>query len=295
TMAYSKDGVNFSPIGKGSSFTQQDVANGYIYYLNDGTEGSGNSEPATPDDKFTFTISDGDKEQTGNAFWIYTRPTDDAPEVTAPSGIKNIASATATSNALPGFSIKDGDLTDGVTDGESDYLQVTVRLLHADGSAFVASEYSDVTLGYATGSGATISTAHGGQHDYLVLSGTRAQVNAALAGLTVTFRTDRNATYQVQTIADDRLRDASGTLTAGANGGTLNQPATPGRGAAATAVDATEYNWYSASVPEKSGNLSAASVTIRASEINDPGTLTVTNLDRTVYEDQASFIGGNIV
>ncbi|WP_249540580.1 hypothetical protein [Escherichia coli] len=287
--------MNFSPIGKGSSFTQQDVANGYIYYLNDGTEGSGNSEPATPDDKFTFTISDGDKEQTGNAFWIYTRPTDDAPEVTAPSGIKNIASATATSNALPGFSVKDGDLTDGVTDGESDYLQVTVRLLHADGSAFVASEYSDVTLGYATGSGATISTAHGGQHDYLVLSGTRAQVNAALAGLTVTFRTDRNATYQVQTIADDRLRDASGTLTAGANGGTLNQPATPGRGAAATAVDATEYNWYSASVPEKSGNLSAASVTIRASEINDPGTLTVTNLDRTVYEDQASFIGGNIV
>ena len=295
TLAYSKDGVNFSPIGKGSSFTQQDVANGYIYYLNDGTEGSGNSEPATPDDKFTFTISDGDKEQTGNAFWIYTRPTDDAPEVTAPSGIKNIASATATSNALPGFSVKDGDLTDGVTDGESDYLQVTVRLLHADGSAFVASEYSDVTLGYATGSGAKISTAHGGQHDYLVLSGTRAQVNAALAGLTVTFRTDRNATYQVQTIADDRLRDASGTLTAGANGGTLNQPATPGRGAAATAVDATEYNWYSASVPEKSGNLSAASVTIRASEINDPGTLTVTNLDRTVYEDQASFIGGNIV
>ncbi|EFA5165718.1 tandem-95 repeat protein [Escherichia coli] len=295
TLAYSKDGVNFSPIGKGSSFTQQDVANGYIYYLNDGTEGSGNSEPATPDDKFTFTISDGDKEQTGNAFWIYTRPTDDAPEVTAPSGIKNIASATATSNALPGFSVKDGDLTDGVTDGEIDYLQVTVRLLHADGSAFVASEYSDVTLGYATGSGATISTAHGGQHDYLVLSGTRAQVNAALAGLTVTFRTDRNATYQVQTIADDRLRDASGTLTAGANGGTLNQPATPGRGAAATAVDATEYNWYSASVPEKSGNLSAASVTIRASEINDPGTLTVTNLDRTVYEDQASFIGGNIV
>ncbi|QMA48733.1 DUF4347 domain-containing protein [Citrobacter freundii] len=285
TLAYSKDGVNFSPIGKGSSFTQQDVANGYIYYLNDGTEGSGNSEPATPDDKFTFTISDGDKEQTGNAFWIYTRPTDDAPEVTAPSGIKNIASATATSNALPGFSVKDGDLTDVVTDGESDYLQVTVRLLHADGSAFVASEYSD----------ATISTAHGGQHDYLVLSGTRAQVNAALAGLTVTFRTDRNATYQVQTIADDRLRDASGTLTAGANGGTLNQPATPGRGAAATAVDATEYNWYSASVPEKSGNLSAASVTIRASEINDPGTLTVTNLDRTVYEDQASFIGGNIV
>lgn len=55
--------MNFSPIGKGSSFTQQDVANGYIYYLNDGTEGSGNSEPATPDDKFTFTISDGDKEQ----------------------------------------------------------------------------------------------------------------------------------------------------------------------------------------------------------------------------------------
>lgn len=106
--AYSKDGVNFSPIGKGSSFTQQDVANGYIYYLNDGTEGSGNSEPATPDDKFTFTISDGDKEQTGNAFWIYTRPTDDAPEVTAPSGIKNIASATATSNALPGFRSKMG-------------------------------------------------------------------------------------------------------------------------------------------------------------------------------------------
>ncbi|WP_435927610.1 Ig-like domain-containing protein [Dryocola sp. BD613] len=297
SLAYSKDGVNFSAIGTGSSFTQQDVNNGYIYYLNDGTEGSGNSEigtPNTPDDKFTFRISDGDKEQAGNEFWIYTDPTNDAPVVTAPSGIKNIASATASSNALPGFSVSDADLTT-VSEGETDYLQVTVRLLHQDGSAFVGSEYSDVTLGYATGSGAVLSASHGGQHDYLVLSGTRAQVNAALAGLTVTFSSDRNATYQVQTIADDRLRDASGALATGANGGTVNQPAMPGKGAEATAVDATEYNWYSDAVPTKSGNLSAASVTIRASEINDPGTLTVTNPDRTVYEDRASFIGGNIV
>jgi hypothetical protein len=52
-----------------------------------------------------------------------------------------------------------------------------------------------------------------------VLSGTYAQVNAALAGLTVTFTGDRNTLYQVQVIADDRLRDASGALVGGANGG----------------------------------------------------------------------------
>jgi hypothetical protein len=37
-----------------------------------------------------------------------------------------------------------------------------------------------------------------------------------------------------------------------------------------------------------------ASVWVRASTINDPGTLTITTPARTALEDQATFIGGNI-
>ncbi|KAG9594859.1 hypothetical protein KCV01_g10152, partial [Aureobasidium melanogenum] len=295
-VAYSTDGVNFHFLGVGSSFTQADVTAGRIYYLNDGTEPTGTTYPGTPDDRFTFTVSDGDKEQAGNQFWIYTSPANDAPTVTAPSGPIDLDSADPRYNPVPGFSVADPDIT--ATSGTaSDYLQVTVRLLHADGSAFSAAEYAatgGVSIGYATGSGVTVGTGHTGSNDYLVLSGTRSQVNAALAGLTVTFGSDRDAIYQVQVIADDRARDTNGQLTGSANGGPVNQSTTPGTGTPTTAVDATNYDWYSAAVPENNGNLGAATVTVRASSVNEPGTLGGPS-STTVYEDQATYIGGAFV
>ncbi|HDS8579529.1 TPA: tandem-95 repeat protein, partial [Klebsiella variicola] len=294
-LAYSTDGVHFSIIGAGGSFTQQDVIDGHIYYLSDGSEGSGRSEtstPNTPDDKFTFRLSDGDKEQSGNEFWIYTLPTNDAPIVSAPSGVHNITSENPANNHITGFSVSDPDLTAIIT-GETDYLQVTVRLLDRSGNALT--DYTGVTLGYDSSSGAATAITHSGQNDYLVLSGTYAQVNAALAGLTVTFTGDRNTLYQVQVIADDRLRDASGALVGGANGGSENQSNTPGKSQPGT-ISSTEYNWYSSTTVAEAdkGNISMASVWVRASTINDPGTLTITTPARTALEDQATFIGGNI-
>jgi len=298
-IAYSTDGgATFHILGKGSSFTQADVAAGRIYYLNDGTESTGVSYPSTPDDRFGFTLSDGDKEQTGNEFWIYTDPTNDAPVVTAPSGPINLGGADAQHNPVPGFSVADPDLTAGVGGGEADFVQVTVRLLNPNGTAFSAADYAadGVSIGVATGGGVVVDGDKDGNGDFLVLRGTRAQINAALAGLTVNFAGDRDATYQVQVIADDRLRDANGDLTSGANGGSVNQSATPGTGTGTSTrpVDTTNYDWYSATVPANTGNLAAAAVVVRASSINEPGTLTGPS-SGTVYEDQATYIGGGFV
>ncbi|QWT20199.1 VCBS domain-containing protein [Bacillus sp. NP157] len=296
-VAISTDGgVTFHILGKGSSFTQADVNAGRIYYLNDGTESTGTVYSDTPGDKFNFTVSDGDKEQAGNAFWIYTTPTNDAPTVTAPAGPVDLDSTNPQYNQVPGFSVADPDLTT-ITNGETDFIQVTVRLLNANGTAFSAADYANdgVSIGYATGAGARVDSDKNGASDYLVLSGTRAQVNAALAGLTVTFGGDMDAKYQVQVIADDRLRDpTTGALTAGANGGPANQSTTPGTGTGPSTVpvDATEYNWYSAAVPALSGNLAAASVVVRASSVNEIGTLTGPS-NVTTFEDQATFIGGS--
>ena len=299
SIAISDDGGHtFHILGNGSSFTQADVTAGRVYYLNDGTESTSAGYPSAPDDKFGFTLSDGDKEQAGNEFWIYTDPTNDAPVVKAPTGPVDIDSSNPQNNAVPGFSVSDPDLTDSVGTGETDYMQVTVRLLNADGSAFHAGDYTldGVSIGIANGSGVVIDADKDGAGDYLVLTGTRAQINAALAGLTVTFGRDLDAKYQVQVIADDRLRDAGGTLIGGANGGASNQSDAPGTGTGTVTspVDANTYDWYSDAVPTDSGNLAAASVDIRASSVNDPATIGAPS-NATAYEDQPTHVGGGFV
>ncbi|NID14765.1 VCBS domain-containing protein [Luteibacter yeojuensis] len=297
-IAFSTDGVTFHILGKGSSFTQADVAAGHIYYLNDGTESSGVGYPGTPDDSFGFTISDGDKEQAGNAFWIYTKPTNDAPVVTAPTGPVDIDSGNPQHNEVPGFHIDDPDLAT-VGGGETDYVQVTIRLLDANGSAFDAGKYvtDGVSIGIDGSSGVTIDADKNGTGDYLVLTGTRAQINAALAKLTVTFGSDLDAKYQVQVIADDRLRDAGGVLLGTANGGDVNQSpdAGTGQGDGTSPVDATNYDWYSDAVPVDSGNLAAAAVMIRASSVNEPATIGGPTAPVQVIEDQPTHIGGGFV
>jgi len=305
-IAYSVDGINFVTIGVGSSFTQADVAAGRIYYLSGGDEPSGSAYPGTPDDKFTFTLADGAAEQVGNEFWIYVQPTNDAPVVTAPTGPIPV---TDTLTGIPGFSVTDPDLVTLIP-GETDFLQVTIRLTHADGTAFTAADYA--ALGGVqidvNANGATIDADHDGSNDYLVLRGTRDQINAALGTLELSFGSDRDTTYQVQVIADDRVRDvATGALldrdadTAGLQpggngGGTLNEPETPFTGTPTTVL-ATEYNWYVDAVPTTGaiiGNIAAASVTVRASSVNDPATLTSGNNAATTFEDQPTRIGDQI-
>ncbi|WP_426726094.1 Ig-like domain-containing protein [Enterobacter cloacae complex sp. 342H5] len=280
-LARSTDGVNFDVLGTGSSFTQQDVINGFIYYLNDGVD------RATSADGFSFRLSDGDKEQAGNQFSITITPANDAPVVEHTGGAVLVGAGRTPVN---GFTIADADLLVGAT-GVTDRVQTTIRLLHADGTPFSKADYSDVTLAVSGVAGLGVS---GGNGDLLVLTGTVAQVNSALAGLTVSMARDRNAVYQLQVITDDRLRDSSGALAGGANGGPLNQVVSPAFGSSPSAVDSRNYSWYSDAVPAVSGNLAASSATIYASSVNDPGTL-AGPASGTVREDQATWIGGNFV
>lgn len=280
-LARSNDGINFNVLGAGSSFTQQDIAQGYIYYLNDGVDRSSNQ------DGFSFRLSDGDKEQSGNRFAIDITPANDAPVVEGPGSVIKVG---AGATPVTGFTLTDPDLGVGAA-SVTDRLQTTVRLLHADGSAFTLAEYSDVTFGITQVPGLSVV---GGNGDLLVLTGSVAQINSALAGLTVAMSNDRNAVYQIQVIADDRLRDASGNLTGSANGGPVNDVPNPAFGQQPAAVDATMYNWYADGVPVNNGNIAASAATLLASSINDPGTL-VGNAQKTVREDQATFIGGGFV
>ena len=294
-IAISRDGGStFRYLGVGSSFTQEDIDNGLVYIVNQGSESDGKVYPTSPPtDRFTFTLSDGDKEQTNNQFWIYVDPANDPPVVSAPSGPINLDSATPGRNPVAGFSVSDVDTT-AVTAGEQDFLQVTVRLLDASGNPFAAADYAaagGVRIGVGSASGATVDADRNGVDDYLVLRGTRAQVQAALDALDVTFGQDRNRVFQVQVIADDRLRDGSGALTGGANGGAANQPQTPGGSPAA--IDAGEPDWYSAGVPTSgalAGNIAAASVTVRASSVNEAATLDG-GTSATTFEDQPTRIG----
>lgn len=282
-LAYSTDGVNFSVLGDGSTFTQADINNGRIYYLNNGDEVTGNGLNT---DGFNFTLSDGDKEQAGNHFAINVTPTNDKPTVTAPSGPIDIG----ISQAVKGFTIADTDITG--TNSSVNILQTTVRLLHSDGSAFSQAEYNGIVLAANAASGATIT---GGTNGYLVLTGTIAQINSALTGLTVRFPNDRNAVYQVQVITDDRLRTADGQLTGEANGGPVNQPSNPAFGVSPGIVDNQNYNWYQNAVPGTNGNITANQVVINASSVNDPGHLVVNNPNKSTFEDQPTFIGGDFV
>ncbi|MEP9378480.1 cadherin-like domain-containing protein [Aquabacter sp. CN5-332] len=309
-IAYSTDGgLTFTTISVGSSFSQADVDAGRIYYLHNGDDPTSTGYPATPDDKFTFTLSDGAAEQTAREFWIYVKPSNDQPVVTAPSGPID---STNNQTDIPGFSVSDPDLAVVNPTYETDYIQVTVRLLHENGTAFTAGEYADVTIDVDTA--ITQDGDKNGINDYLVLRGTRDEINAALATLSVAFSTDHDQTYQVQVIADDRLRNADGsfkdvdtgtggTQYGGNGGGTVNQPSVVLTGQATPVIN-TELDWYSAVVPtlalptsdplyHLAGNMNAAAVTIRASTVNDPAGLTG-NGTATVYEDQATPIGSTI-
>jgi hypothetical protein len=299
--------LNDKLLGVGSTFTQDDIDNNRVKYRHNGNEISTPTTDGlgTYNDKFHFVLSDAVFEDTGadapnwNTFLIQLTPTNDAPTITGPSGIILIDSATPANNPVAGFVVADPDLTDNVLAQETDFVQATVRLL--DASRNPITNYTTglggagVSFGYTAQSGGTWAEIQNGNNNILQIQGTRAQVNAALAGLTVTFAADTNSMYKLQVIVDDRMRDGAGALSttaSDANGGELNQGATAG--AAPTAVPATVYNWVTAATPSATDpNITAATVDIRASLVNE--TPTFTGAAVTVNEDVRSQVSGSFV
>jgi len=282
-------------LGMGSTFTQNDIDQGHLAYThNDSFVGTLTADAlGSYHDAFHFVVDDGVAIDTGasspnyNSFLITISPLNNAPTLTAPTGTVPILlySTTAANNPVTGFVVADPDITDGVTTGETDFVQATVRILDSLGAPI--SSYTDVNFGYATPTDVTgLWKATGGTGGILQLQGTVAQVNAALAGLNVTFGNTVNGDYQVQVIVDDRMRDANGALTNGADGGYWNEAATAGD--PATAVPSTVYTWSSAAIPANDPNITANTVAIRVSCSNEvpiftaPATATVNEDDRTL-------------
>lgn len=294
--------LNGQVLGAGSVFTQADLDAGRITYVHDGSE--------TTADFFDYVVSDGDwraNETTSFPQGAATTPgrfnfaisgTNDAPAVAGPSGPINIDSTVAANNPVAGFVVSDIDLTAGVGLTEVDFVQVTLRLLDSTGAPITnyATGFAGggVSLAIAAGSGATVTRP--GPNDIVQFQGSRDQVNAALAGLTVTFANDCDLVYRLQVIVDDRLRNGAGVLDASgsdANGGELNQgrPA----GSAATAVPNTVFDWVTAvAVPADHPNIIARTVDLRASHTNDPATFTAPG-DATVDEDVRTRVSGSFV
>ncbi|MBV6307078.1 hypothetical protein KVP10_19485, partial [Candidimonas humi] len=302
-IAISTDGGHtFQELGKGASFSQADIAAGRVYYVHNGDDPTSGSSQ----DKFFFTLADGDKEVKENEFWINVASANDAPTVTAPSGPVIIDSSIPADNPVKDssghtFTVGDVDVDSGSSPDA--VMQVTIRLLDQDGKPLSSkAAYSGVTIGYAGIDGINIwaDATHNGSGDFLVLNGTKAQINAALAGLTLTFASDQDNNYedkiyQVQVIADDRVRNPGGALIDGdpdaggvqpeANGGTVNQATTVGGDP--TAVPGTVHNWYTDSVASDDPNIAAKAVVVWASSVNDMPTVTLRAAPTDIYEDTA--------
>ncbi|WP_397474298.1 cadherin-like domain-containing protein [Pusillimonas sp.] len=279
-------------LGVGSSFTQADVDAGLVTYVHRGRDVAETSE--SYNDHFKFTLSDGDQEQTGNEFWIRVTPANDPPTVAVPSVPQKTGDDGV--NKIVGVSVGDTDWTiaGGATQldrGEENFIQVTVRLIDDSGETPVVVPGSEFVYDFTTPGSVDGNWGFKNNVDengLLVLQGTREQVNAALAGLTVAFNTDKNAIYTLEVIADDRLRDSDGDLTAGANGGGVNQGTAPGD----DPVDIldTEYDWSSATTTvagleaASRGNIVSRTVELWSSRTNDAPELEAPAA-ASVYED----------
>ncbi|MBI1626910.1 cadherin-like domain-containing protein [Comamonas suwonensis] len=247
SVALSTDGgTTFKLLGVGSSFTQADVEAGLVYYVNNGDEGDGKTPGSDPpSDSFGFSLGDGDKEQPGNQFWIHTVPANDVATVTAPASADVLGSGT-TPVPITGIVVADTDI-DVLVQGEEDFLRVEVSVVDPSNNV-VGDARINFTAAAPTSARSLVS---GAGSNTLVLQGTRAEVNAALASLTLAFNADKDSTdLRLRTTVDDRLYTAGGVLATGANGGasaTTNDDgtlinATNNRASAFTALTVSNVN-----------------------------------------------------
>lgn len=266
-------------LGVGSVFTQAELDANSIQYIHKGNE--------TRNDFFEYVVSDGDytsndgTTNNGSAYAqggpaavpsrysIEIAGANDKPAITAAAN-SLIVNSSITGVALPAVTLADFDLADGVSSGETDFVQVTVQFLDSTNVLYTNGR---LDFGGATPGGLVITNAAGDNE--VVFQGTLADVQAALNLITArTAGIDADLTnLKIRVTVDDRLRDGSGALSADANGGTFNVGgSTPGAGTAAF-------------------NTASVDITVLASDLNDPATVTVPG-NITVNEDVRTLLDG---
>ncbi len=268
--------LNGRALGLNSVFTQADLDNNLITYLHDGTE--------TSSDAFSFRVSDGggdnpisgDTDDIPGTFFITVTLANDLPTLSAPVALEVFGSGTtpvavATAGLLQAT---DSDL-DTIVAGETDLLRIEAQLL--DGAnAVVPSGLISFTTANPSSARAFLS---GKGSNSLVVQGSRSEINAVLASLTVAFGADLDAsTLKLRVSVDDRLHDATGVLSDGANGGPVNQNDAAGNPVAIGA----------------SNNRISRDIALTASNLNDLPTISNATLF-SVNEDASVTLGGFVL
>ncbi|WP_324751965.1 Ig-like domain-containing protein [Roseovarius sp. Pro17] len=266
--------LNGGGLGVGSTFTQADIDAGRVTYEHDGTENFS--------DQFMFVVSDSVNDHVyapegaagESTFEIFVNAgRNDAPEIVNNGDSTVNVFGTFTHNFGNDLIIADEDLAiiDAAA-GEIDFIQATIVLKDSSGNNVDLSGTGGITLGSLTG--LTLIDSDDSNGD-LVVQGTLADVQAALTGLEIELpNVDHNDTFTLDVTVDDRLRDGSGTLTGGANGGAANEDGTP--------VNAVN-------------NSDTLSVTFRASDDNDDPVATAIPGDQMVNEDTVLDLSGYVI
>lgn len=257
-------------LGVGSVFTQADLDAGRITYTHDGSE--------TVSDSFSFVVSDGVDETAVARFDIIVTSTNDLPTVSGPGTIAHGSPDPISFTGGNAISFEDLDLV--VVEGnEENFVQVTVDAQNPNARLNV-----DETI-----AGLTVIQGDGVRGEKLIIQGTAEAVQQALDGLTLEFvdinedPADVDAAVSVTVTVDDRLRDAAGNLTGGANGGPVNEDGSPIDDASNVATHT--FTVYASATPDDPTFANIPS----GLSVNEEATLSFTDANRIEIADVDAF------